>query len=421
MVEEINLMENQPNYIRSISLENVRCFGSKQTLYFTQNNQSDGEIAMWNVILGNNGTGKTTILEGISILHVTFYDEKEVKWLKYGSYFSVKNRKKYGRIGMGLFDFNGYRYVLNDLNLNVQEAGYINEKPEELGENKAQLFAYGAARKIGMLGVSEDSPDYTLSLFDEQAVLLNAEKWLIDAEYLALKGEPHHQKRYELVKNTLQKLLKDEVSSFEIKTENNVPKVYFKTYYGEVRLHELSLGYKTLIAWVTDFASGLIDTYSLSESPLDQPAICLVDEIDLHMHPQMQRNVMKFLRDTFPKTQFICTAHSPLIVQSGEDANIILLRRKGDEVEVVNDVDDAKNWRIDQILDSDLFENTSSYAPAVLQKINKRRAILLKDKPSKREKSELQKLDASLDNLSVTESPEYLQALKILSKVQKDG
>lgn len=283
------------------------------------------------------------------------------------------------------------------------------------------LFAYGAARKIGTLGISEDLPDYTSSLFDEQAALLNAEKWLIDAEYLSLKGEQKHQKRYELVKSTLQKLLKEEVSGFEIKTENNVAKVYFKTPYGGVRLHELSLGYKTLIAWVTDLASGLIDSYFISENPLAEPAICLVDEIDLHMHPQMQRNVMKFLRETFPKTQFICTAHSPLIVQSGDDANIILLRRKGDEVEVVNDVDDAKNWRIDQILDSDLFENTSSYPPSIQQKVNKRRAILLKDKPSKREKVELSKLDDSLDNLSVTESPEYLQALKILSKVQKDG
>ncbi|MEI7585592.1 AAA family ATPase [Runella sp.] len=414
-------MENQPNYIRSISLENVRCFGSKQTLYFTQNNQSDGEIAMWNVILGNNGTGKTTILKGISGLHVVFYDQKNVQWLKYGSYFSVKKSEEYGRMGMILNDFNGYRYVLNNFSLNVTLAGFIKEEPNDRDRNKAPLFAYGAARKIGTLGISEDLPDYTLSLFDEQAALLNAEKWLIDAEYLALKGEPQHQKRYELVKSTLQKLLKAEVSGFEIKTENNVAKVYFKTHYGEVRLHELSLGYKTLIAWVTDLASGLIDSYFISENPLAEPAICLVDEIDLHMHPQMQRNVMKFLRETFPKTQFICTAHSPLIVQSGEDANIILLRRKGDEVEVVNDVDDAKNWRIDQILDSDLFENTSSYPPTIEQKVNKRRAILLKDKPSKREKVELSKLDDSLDNLSVTESPEYLQALKILSKVQKNG
>lgn len=414
-------MENQPNYIRSLSLENVRCFGSKQTIYFTQNNQADGEIAMWNVILGNNGTGKTTVLKGIAALYTTFYDTKEVAWLKYGPYFSVKSNNEYGRMSMQLSDFNGYRYTLNNFSLNVQLAGYLKKSLKESEAGYTLLFAYGASRKMGTLGVSDEQVDYTGSLFNEQMALINAEDWLVQAEYLSLKEGKRYKKRYDLVRITLQKLLKDEISEFTIKTDNNTPKVFFKTPYGEVRLHELSLGYKTLIAWVTDLARGLVEKYPDSENPLAEPAICLVDEIDLHMHPQMQRNVMKFLRETFPKTQFICTAHSPLIVQSGADANLILLRRNGAEVEVVNDVDDAKNWRVDQILDSDLFEHVSSYPPSILQKVTKRREILLKDKPTKREKAELAKLDASLDNLSVTESPEYLQALKILSKVQKNG
>ncbi len=398
-------MENQPNYIRSISLENVRCFGSKQTLYFTQNNQTDGKIAMWNVILGNNGTGKTTVLKSITQLN----DNSK----SFNSSVYVERKKKSIKSKLIAF-YASNESVLAETSRDLPFFKSINITDLPI------LFAYGAARKIGTLG-NPEIPDHTISLFDEQATLLNAEKWLIDAEHLALKGEVQQQRRYELVKSTLQTLLREEVSGIEMKTEKNIFKVYFKTHYGEVRLHDLSLGYKTLIAWVIDLAAGLMDKYFDSDSPLAEPAICLVDEIDLHMHPQMQRNVMKFLRETFPKTQFICTAHSPLIVQSGEDANIILLRRKGDEVEVVNDVDDAKNWRIDQILDSDLFENTSSYAPSIQQKVNKRRAILLKDKPSKREKVELSKLDDSLDNLPVTESPEYLQALKILSKVQKDG
>ena len=398
-------MENQPNYIRSISLENVRCFGSKQTLYFTQNNQTDGKIAMWNVILGNNGTGKTTVLKSITQLN----DNSK----SFNSSVYVERKKKSIKSKLIAF-YASNESVLAETSRDLPFFKSINITDLPI------LFAYGAARKIGTLG-NPEIPDHTISLFDEQATLLNAEKWLIDAEHLALKGEVQQQRRYELVKSTLQTLLREEVSGIEMKTEKNIFKVYFKTHYGEVRLHDLSLGYKTLIAWVIDLAAGLMDKYFDSDSPLAEPAICLVDEIDLHMHPQMQRNVIKFLRETFPKTQFICTAHSPLIVQSGEDANIILLRRKGDEVEVVNDVDDAKNWRIDQILDSDLFENTSSYAPSIQQKVNKRRAILLKDKPSKREKVELSKLDDSLDNLPVTESPEYLQALKILSKVQKDG
>ena len=413
-------MENQPNYIRSISLENVRCFGSKQTLYFTQNNQTDGKIAMWNVILGNNGTGKTTVLKNIVASHsddilLSIFLNKETP-----EYLSKKNLTKEQLVTL-MYRDNRSRNITDRNSEYTKKSDEINRPRFKTG-----IYAYGASRKISSEGLVLEASNYqTTTLFDENAYLTNAEVWLIQAEYLSLKEDGKYKERYELVKRTLKELLRDEVSDFYIVTENNIPKVYFKTHYGDVRLHDLSLGYKTLIAWVTDLARGLIDTYNNvyihSENPLAEPTVCLVDEIDLHMHPQMQRNVMKFLRETFPKTQFICTAHSPLIVQSGEDANIILLRRQGDEVEVVNDVDDAKNWRIDQILDSDLFENTSSYAPSIQQKVSKRRAILLKDKPSKREKAELSKLDDSLDNLSVTESPEYLQALKILSKVQKNG
>ena len=71
------------------------------------------------------------------------------------------------------------------------------------------------------------------------------------------------------------------------------PKVFFKTPYGDVRLHELSLGYKTLIAWMVDFANGLFDEYPESKDPLAEPAVCLVDEIDLHLHPKFQRTIIQ--------------------------------------------------------------------------------------------------------------------------------
>ncbi len=49
-------------WFRSISLENVRSFGTKQTIVFTD---KDGNAARWNVILGDNGTGKTTVLKAL--------------------------------------------------------------------------------------------------------------------------------------------------------------------------------------------------------------------------------------------------------------------------------------------------------------------------------------------------------------------
>ena len=57
--------ENPRVWFKSISLENVRSFGTKQTINFTD---KDGNAARWNLILGDNGTGKTTLLKGLEIV-----------------------------------------------------------------------------------------------------------------------------------------------------------------------------------------------------------------------------------------------------------------------------------------------------------------------------------------------------------------
>jgi predicted ATP-binding protein involved in virulence len=59
----------------------------------------------------------------------------------------------------------------------------------------------------------------------------------------------------------------------------------------------------------------MFETYPDSEQPLSEPAVCLVDEIDLQLRSTWQRKVMRYLSELFPRTQFIVPAHSPLIVQ----------------------------------------------------------------------------------------------------------
>jgi transcriptional regulator with XRE-family HTH domain len=123
------------------------------------------------------------------------------------------------------------------------------------------------------------------------------------------------------------------------------------------------LGYKTLIAWMVDLASRMFDRYPDSPNPLAEPAVVLIDEIDLHLHPKWQRTLMSYLSERFPNTQFIATAHSPLVVQAASDANVVLLRREGDHVVIDNNMKDIHGWRVDQILTSDLFGLESARPP----------------------------------------------------------
>nr|WP_239015299.1 AAA family ATPase [Archangium violaceum] len=152
-------------------------------------------------------------------------------------------------------------------------------------------------------------------------------------------------------------------------------------------MRNLSLGYRTLIAWMVDLASRLFERYPESPNPLAEPAVVLVDEIDLHLHPTWQRQLIGYLTERFPNTQFIVTAHSPLVVQSATDANIVVLKREGDHVVIDNDVESIRGWRVDQLLTSDLFGLETARPPQLEDFLKARTALLSKPRLTKKDEA----------------------------------
>jgi predicted ATP-binding protein involved in virulence len=94
----------------------------------------------------------------------------------------------------------------------------------------------------------------------------------------------------------------------------------FKNQMGTDRLlfRQLSDGYRNLIGMVADIAYRCIKLNPhLGKDAVNQtPGIVLIDELDLHLHPNWQRQIVADLKKVFPKIQFIATTHSPFIVQS---------------------------------------------------------------------------------------------------------
>ena len=79
---------------------------------------------------------------------------------------------------------------------------------------------------------------------------------------------------------------------------------------------QLSDGYKTLLSLVIDLASRMALANPEMDNPLNSSAIVLIDEIDLHLHPEWQQRVIGDLTMVFTNTQFILTTHSPYIIES---------------------------------------------------------------------------------------------------------
>lgn len=97
---------------------------------------------------------------------------------------------------------------------------------------------------------------------------------------------------------------------------------------GETLLHldQLSDGEKLLLTLAADLARRLAITYAGQGDPLQGEAVVLIDEIELHLHPDWQRRVLGALRHTFPSCQFIVTTHSPQVLSEVPNDAVVLVK-----------------------------------------------------------------------------------------------
>lgn len=416
-------IENPRAWFRDITLKTVRSFGSEaQTIYFTEDGAETGKPARWNVILGDNGTGKTTVLKGLCLIGDKDTPARQLAVASVNRDMSVTGNVIIDHVEepvwlSGSVQLNQMRNSAPQISHN-----YAVYNSATL-QGRLKMFAFGAARRISSNNLSQEQTgiDSVSSLFDEQTFLTNAEAWLLEAELAFLKNpdDKSLRQRFQLIFDALKKLFKDEVSDIKSRQSGFTTKVYFETHYGWVQLHELSLGYKTLVAWMVEFAKGLIEAYPESSNPLAEPAVCLVDELDLHLHPRFQQTIISFLTNTFENTQFIVTAHSPLIVQAAEDenANVILLKREGDHTVVVNNPVDVRNWRFDQILTSELFGLESARSTKV-QKLQKQRDKLLsKSRLSVADHKKLNEMENQIGQPPLGEDEAEIEAESIIRQL----
>lgn len=89
---------------------------------------------------------------------------------------------------------------------------------------------------------------------------------------------------------------------------------------------QLSQGEKSLMALVGDIARRLAMMNPSLENPLDGDGIILIDELDMHLHPSWQRNLIHRFTETFKNCQIILTTHSPLVISDQRDILVYLLK-----------------------------------------------------------------------------------------------
>lgn len=120
-----------------------------------------------------------------------------------------------------------------------------------------------------------------------------------------------------------------------------------------IPLRKMSAGFRSVIGMVADIAyrMSLLNPQLKDQTTRETPGVVLIDELDLHLHPKWQWRVVHALKDTFPRVQFIASTHAPIVIASCEEGDIIRLSLTDDP----NDVDHSREkapygWLVEDIL-----------------------------------------------------------------------
>lgn len=157
-------------------------------------------------------------------------------------------------------------------------------------------------RRCGYIGCLDSSMD-----------VKSIQQWCLKQE--VVRSNKGTVREYEMFKNIVASFMK------EISELTMVPSIYYSPQFDELVYKEdktempiskLSAGYQSLLWMIMDLAYRVCMLNPELESKDQIMGIVLIDEIDLHLHPKWQWNVTDALRKTFASVQFIIATHSPI-------------------------------------------------------------------------------------------------------------
>ncbi|MDR3009459.1 MAG: AAA family ATPase [Sphingobacterium sp.] len=253
------------------------------------------------------------------------------------------------------FAFNGYDLINNAETSDVAEALSVIRKihsnsllgidasfdPNEYALNRSSkilnLFAYGTHR--GRYSTDRAEKYGFMSLFSIDKQLHNPITWLMQQKAIELEktldGDNmfHEAKSYPVhfsisfLENLLNNILEKNV-----KIKVGVSGVSFIEKGQTIVFDQLSEGYRSILIFVIDLMIRLTQSIETESCDIKEiKGVVLVDEIDQHLHPRWQKEIVSRLRRIFPQVQFIMTTHSPTIIQgAGDDAIIYRVYRDKD-------------------------------------------------------------------------------------------
>ncbi|TNB84339.1 hypothetical protein FHJ31_14180 [Pseudomonas sp. Fig-3] len=124
----------------------------------------------------------------------------------------------------------------------------------------------------------------------------------------------------------------------------------------------LSEGYRSVFVMTVDIIRELLNHWEHLE---EAQAVVLIDELETHLHPRWKMQVMTSLRKVLPRVQFIVTTHDPLCIRGMDDGEVVVLQRdQQNQIRALEDLPQVSGMTAEQLLTSDYFGLASTSDPS---------------------------------------------------------
>jgi len=321
-----------------------------------------------NLLVGVNGTGKSSILDALAIMLSSFvrriegnesksrkfiesdiandklalmvsvglhYNDQLIKW----SIARKSSKKRYKPVAD-----NTYYSDFKKLNLFVNHI--VENVTTEINNDYVLPIAvyYDVHRAViePPMRVKNTNDTWILDVYEQAldqksgADFKGFFKWfrtLEDIENEKIRDDGNYRDKQ---LNTVRKAIESFIPEFKkLRIRRSPLRMTVEKNGKEFNIKQLSDGEKCLLAMVGDIARRLAMANPKSENSLNGKGIILIDEIDLHLHPSWQRMVVERLITTFPNCQFILSTHSPQIISHVKPDSIWLLNNMDNDIDAI--------------------------------------------------------------------------------------
>jgi predicted ATP-binding protein involved in virulence len=404
-------------WVEELNLENIKCFDKLKLPCGDKNG-----AFKWITLLGENGVGKSTILQALGLLlagpdGANQLLTKPLGWLrdeKNEGKISARIHKEENDPGVygdkkqrAVFNFTYFITGTEKITIRSKiytEPAIVPNSDKTLSWLRQNAFqakgkgwfasGYGAFRRLTkrnqVIVPSLQSPErFTgfLAQFNEDEPLAAFEQWFVHLDYrMAKREDALAKKQQELGVAAINRVLPEGNKFDSVRTDG---KILFDVNGQKVATLNLSDGYRSVLALAGDLIWRLFMAFPESDDPMQEHGTVLIDELDIHLHPVWQRQIPGMLRKLFPNLQFIVSTHSPFIASgSGDDAVTYRLNRTAGQIELTK-IQNMAFLSVEKVLQSEAFEVVSLFSKETQMRIDRYYTLRKKNKRTPLEDNQL--------------------------------